>query len=76
MSATLVDFSIRRIDSSPIRGVGPSKRRRADDEHAGFDLELEDARPAAPETPTEHSAETPFAGPDEDEAGGRLDVTA
>ena len=74
-----MDFSIRRIESSPVRGSGPSKRRRREEEQAVFDLDLEHARPAqqpAPEPSTQHHEDTPVSAPDEDEAGGRLDVTA
>jgi len=70
-----MDFSIRRIDSSPVRRTGAAKRRRRDPEQPVFDLDPE-AAPPAPEPRADPLEDAPVADPDPDEAGGRLDVTA
>jgi hypothetical protein len=72
-----MDFSVRRIESNPTRGVGPPRRRRRDGE-GEFDLELAEEQPAEP-APSESSAphrDTPVAPPSEDDVGGRIDLTA
>ena len=71
-----VDFSIRRVDSGPVRGAA---RRRQSSQDEQFSLDSEEA-PVTPEAPDEQipprAEDVPVASPDEDEAGGRLDVTA
>lgn len=80
-----MDSPIRPIQDSPVSGPAPVHRRRKNDERP-FDLERElahggrhrskDDDREGPGPPENHHEDTPVAPPDEDEAGGRLDVTA
>jgi hypothetical protein len=70
-----MDFSIRRIDSGTVRGLGSSKQKK-NGQHPEFDLERDDAERPAPGATPERLDDAPVAAPEDDEAGGRLDVTA
>jgi hypothetical protein len=73
-----MDFSIHRIESGPVRGPGTPKRRKergapefsveGEPEQPGGDPSEADAHP--------HEDDTPISPKLDDEAGGRLDVTA
>jgi hypothetical protein len=76
-----MDFSIRRIESGPVRGPGAPQRRKEQDAPE-FSLEVEpepEPEPSDPESgESAHQPddEAPISPKLDDEAGGRLDVTA
>ncbi len=73
-----MDYSVQRIDTTPIQPVA-KRKHHSDEQAAEFERELGDAHP---EAPVEENAEpktttdTPVAPRLEDEAGGSLDLTA
>lgn len=75
-----MEFSIRPTESvtPPVSPVTPDKRKRErerEEERTDFAEAIESATPT---TPAHHHdpEDVPVSPPDEDEAGGRLDVTA
>ena len=69
-----MDFSVKRVDSAPIRPVSKQKQP-ANPDQRDFEQELDDAQPEPPATPVPNE-DTPVAPRLQGEAGGNLDLTA
>ena len=82
-----MDFSIKRIESGPVRGLGAPMHRK--DRAPEFTIEGEEERPEPDGDRRnrrdghdeqgahhDHDDDTPISPKLDDEAGGRLDVTA
>ena len=69
-----MDYQVQRIDSAPVQPTRPRQKKPQDDGKQ-FEREMEQAEPEAPPPPAQQE-DTPVAPHLDDEAGGRLDLTA
>ncbi len=74
-----MDQNVSRIDSGTIYRVPRTQKERDGNngrKQRPFILDHEDAAPANPPDVQTHHEPLPVSGPDKNEAGGRIDLTA
>ena len=69
-----MDYSVQRVDSAPIQRPGRSRKDPGQSSRE-FEQEMDQAKPEDP-TPIVLYEDTPVAPRLDDEAGGKLDLTA